>query len=278
MSKDDDTTYLIIGAGVFGASTALHLATEHPLPPSFSSIGSRSLVAAGASWDRNKVIRADYTDILYMEMALEAKKAWESDLLFKRFYHESGMFWISSAEFASTVADNYRRLGAQEDFEIVDPAEAMERYGGLFAGANYASDSKVLINRSCGWAEASNTLQMVIEAAIAAGVKYVESEIARLEFNDDGSCMGATSASGGTFSAKNIILCTGAEIPRLIADSAPDRDDIQVGDRLIASATCIGIAKLSPTDADKFRTGPVCCQDVPPGQGQSPSFSVKAGI
>src|SRR5208282_5251312 len=101
-------------------SAAISLIDREPFP-----------CQVGASWDWNKVVRADYTDILYMEKALEAKKIWRSDPLFKPFYHESGMIWISDTNFARTVVDNYRCLKAEEEFQLFIPKEARKLYNGM---------------------------------------------------------------------------------------------------------------------------------------------------
>ncbi|KAG6368347.1 hypothetical protein INS49_002552 [Diaporthe citri] len=56
-----------------------------------------------ASWDWNKVVRADYADIDYMRLALEAKERWANDALWKPFYHESGAYWVSTTDFSRRV-------------------------------------------------------------------------------------------------------------------------------------------------------------------------------
>jgi sarcosine oxidase/L-pipecolate oxidase len=108
---------------------------------------------------------------------------------------------------------------------MTKPEEVKKLYGAMFEGADYRGVTEILINRTSGWAEASKALKNVIEAAIAAGVKYIEADISSLEFDDQGSCIGVRSASGNTLSATHIILATGAGTAKLIAKSAPDRED-----------------------------------------------------
>lgn len=220
----------------------------------------------GASWDWNKVVRADYTDIFYMKLALEAKEVWRTDPLFTQWYHEDGMYWISDTALAQTVADLYTPLQASEDFELLDAAGAKGLYNGMFEDGDYTGVSQVLINRTSGWAEARNALKSVIEAAVTAGVKYVTATVASLEFCDGGSCIGVRNVDGGQIHATKTILCTGAATASLIADSAPDREDLQVGERMVAAAICTGVIKLQDQDMAQFQ-GPVCCQDVLPGRG-----------
>lgn len=261
-------SYLIIGAGVFGASTALHLIRDYPT--AHVSLVDREPFPCqvGASWDWNKVVRADYTDSLYMGLALEAKTIWRSDPLFKKWYHQDGMYWISDTTLAKEVARLYRKLGADEDYELVPTAQAQKRYRGLFADADYSNVSEVLINRSSGWAEARNCLKDVVQAAVDAGVVYHSATVASLEFDESKACIGVKTKTGNVLTADKTVLCTGAGTARLLADSAPDWNDLQVENRMIAAAICTGLIKLGEQDASDFR-GPVCCQDVLPGRGRS---------
>ena len=266
MAHSEDS-YLILGAGVFGASTALSLIRQYP-NASIRLVDREPFPCqVAASWDWNKVIRADYTDILYMEKALEAKQAWKLDPLFKEFYHESGIFWISSTDMAPTIAENFKRLQAHDDFRVASLDEAKHLHGDIFKDADYTGVSQVLINNSSGWAEAKKALKHTTEAAVNAGVKYSIADISSLAFDDEGACTGVRSTTGETFSATKTILCTGAGTAKLIADSAPAREDIQVGDRLVAAAICTGLVELSPDAARKLSKAPVCVEDLLPGRG-----------
>src|ERR1700760_2886098 len=74
---ESSNTYIIVGAGVFGASTALHLKRTKPLAKVIL-IDSLQPNPAAASFDLNKIIRADYRDIFYMKLALEAQNKWQN--------------------------------------------------------------------------------------------------------------------------------------------------------------------------------------------------------
>ena len=268
MSQPEDT-YLIIGAGVFGASTALHLIRKYPSASVRLVDREPFPCQIAASWDWNKVVRADYTDILYMEKALEAKEAWKWNPLFKDFYHESGIFWISSTDMAPTIAENFKRLNAHDDFRVVPLQEAKYLHDDIFKDADYTGVSQILINNSSGWAEAKRALKHVIETAVHAGVEYTVADVATLTFDDEGSCTGVECTSGEMLKATKIILCTGAGTAKLIADSAPQRKDIQVGDRLVAAAICTGLIELTSEAVQRLNRAPVCVEDLLPGRGSS---------
>jgi sarcosine oxidase/L-pipecolate oxidase len=261
-----NSSYLIVGAGVFGASTALQLTKKYP--SATVSLIDRSIPCqAGASWDCSKVVRADYPDILYMTKALEAMEAWRTDPLYSQFYHQSGLIWVDSKGFAQSVIENYNRLGADAKVRLADPEEVKKLYGGIFENAEYGDGAEILINESSGWVEAGEALENVIDAAVAAGLRCIEADIASLEFDDGGSCTGVKSVDGQNITAAKVILATGSQTCKLIADSAPDRADLQVGDRLVAAAIFTGMAKLSAEEAGRFRAGPIFLHAIGQSQG-----------
>ncbi|KAE8222109.1 hypothetical protein CF319_g4642 [Tilletia indica] len=86
-------SFLIIGAGVFGASTALHL--KKHFPHASVTILERSQQTSpapdAASSDLNKIIRADYADDAFRRLAVEAIAQWRTDERLRPFYHEVGL-------------------------------------------------------------------------------------------------------------------------------------------------------------------------------------------
>ena len=107
------------------------------------------------------------------------------------------------------------------------------------------------------------------EAAVKAGVKYAVADVSSLVFDEDGACIGVRSKQGDVFNATKTILSTGAGTARLIADSAPERKDIHVEDRLVAAAICTALVKLTPEAAARLSKAPVCVEDLLPGRGSS---------
>ncbi|KAI8165548.1 L-pipecolate oxidase [Colletotrichum sp. SAR 10_70] len=139
----EPSDYLILGAGVFGASTALHLIRASPRAR--ITLVDRNAAAApirvAASWDWNKVVRADYADIEYMRLALEAKQLWASDPLWAPFYHESGASWVSPSDFSQVVRENYKILGVESGLEALSVEQARKEFGGVFEGGDFTGAS-----------------------------------------------------------------------------------------------------------------------------------------
>ncbi|KAL0943532.1 FAD dependent oxidoreductase [Colletotrichum truncatum] len=271
MSEHTETSYLIIGAGVFGASTALHLIRAEPRAK--VTLVDRNAfdapIRVAASWDWNKVVRADYADIDYMRLALEAKELWASDPLFKPYYHESGVYWVSATNFSQVVQDNYKKLGVDSGLFSLPVEEARAKYDGIFEHGDYTDVKEVFINKNSGWGEAKEALRETIEEAVKLGVNYVQAEVVKLEFDGDGATTGVTTSEGKTIRASRVVLSTGAYTAKLLADSAPDRPELHAGERFVAAAVTEGFTPVSGETAAELYDGPVGISTVPPERGAS---------
>ena len=261
-------SYIIVGAGVFGSSVALHPIQKYPFA-TVTLIDRTSFPSqAGASWDCNKVIRADYTNALYMELGMEAMEWWRSDPLYQAFYHESGLVWVDNKGLPRTIINNYKKLNANDKYRLVSPEEAKQLWNGIHADANYRGVTEMLVNESSGWADATAALTKVIETAVTSGVKYVVADVEAVVFDDQGSSTGVRTEKGDLLTAAHIILATGAMTAKLLADSAPQRKEMQVGDRVVAAAICTGMVTLDNEDAEYFGSGPVFIHEIGNTLGQ----------
>ncbi|PPJ59633.1 hypothetical protein CBER1_01149 [Cercospora berteroae] len=76
-TSQEEKTILIVGAGVFGASTAYHLASQLQDASRITVIDQTPPSPdPAASTDINKIIRADYSSAFYANLAYEAMTAW----------------------------------------------------------------------------------------------------------------------------------------------------------------------------------------------------------
>ena len=270
-------SYLIVGAGVFGISTAYHLIKKYP--DASVTIVDRDAFDApsrvAASWDWNKVMRADYDDIVYCELALEAQDIFRTDALWKPYFHETGVYWICRGNHAQNVVDNYRKLGRKADISAVPIAEARKLYGGLFEDANYEGATEVLVNKTSGWAAAGDCLRAVTREALDLGVKYVTADIASLQIENDGRCSGVKTVNGPALTASHVILCTGAFTAKLLEISAvaTGRNDLGAAGKIVAGGIATGMVTLDAESHKRFAKMPVGFQDNPtnPKTGKSAS-------
>ena len=266
-------SYLIVGAGVFGISTAYHLIKQQPdaniVVIDRDAYDADSRVAA--SWDWNKVVRADYDDIVYARLALEAQDIFETDDLWKPYFYQTGIFWICRSDYAQDVVANYRKLGRKADLAAVNVEEAKKLYGGLFEDADYRGAKEVLVNKTSGWAAAGDCLRAVTRRCLELGVKYHVGEVESLVLDASGACTGVRTTEG-TLEASKVILSTGAYTPKLLEMSAEQasKPDLSAGDRIVAGGITTGMTKLDGQSFERFKNMPVGVQgyDAQIGKGQ----------
>ncbi|KAG9518922.1 FAD dependent oxidoreductase, partial [Aureobasidium melanogenum] len=258
-----DKSYIIVGAGVFGVSTAFHLIKKYPNAD--ITIVDRDAfdqdTRVAASWDWNKVVRADYDDIVYCKMAIEAQDMFKTDNLWKPYFYQTGIYWMCRSDYAQEVVDNYKKLGRAADLKAVPIDEARKMYGGLFEDADYTGVKEVLVNKTSGWATAGECLIGITREALRLGVKYKQAEVASLLL-DNGRCTGIKTAAGETLTAKHTLLCTGAYTPKLLeyCAQASGNNDLCAGDRIVAGGITTGMTRLDEDSYRRFASMPVGVQ------------------
>jgi sarcosine oxidase / L-pipecolate oxidase len=250
-------SYLIVGAGIFGTSTALHL--QQTKPGAIITLLDRTPFPnpSSASHDLNKIVRADYADIFYMRLALEAVHRWRNDPLYQKFYHETGMAFTENIGMGRATIKNYKALGAAVKAEILTLEDARGRFSGVFKDANWDGAEECFWNPGSGWGEAEGALRNAIQAAIDQGVRYREATVTTLMIDTNGACTGVCIQDGESLTADHIILCTGALTAKLLADTAPTNKRLQVSGRLIAAGAVSCTARVAPEKMAHFKEAPV---------------------
>lgn len=272
MSSGKDS-YIIVGAGVFGVSTAYYLIKKYPNASvtlvDRDAYDAESRVAA--SWDWNKVVRADYDDIIYCKLALEAQDIFKSDPLWQPYFHETGLIWTCRDDYGRVVIDNYRRLGRKADIKVVSIEEARKLYGGLFDSADYTGVKEVLINPTGGWGAAGDSLRAITREILKLGVKYEVAEVATLLLSKDGQCSGIKTAKGKVLKATHTVVSAGAYTPTLLEYSAVNSGlpNIAAGFRLVAGGITTGMAKLDDESHAIYGSMPVAFQGYTAKQGKN---------
>ncbi|KAK1763777.1 L-pipecolate oxidase [Phialemonium atrogriseum] len=254
-------SYLIVGAGVFGVSTAYHLIQKYP-DASVTLVDRDAFDAdsrVAASWDWNKVVRADYDDFVYCQLALEAQDVFKTNPLWKPYFHQTGVYWTCRSDYATNVIAHHHKLGRKDDIIALPVSEARKLYNGLFDDADYSGVKEVLVNKASGWAAAGDCLRAITRKALDLGVKYVTAETAWLQTDGRGSCTGIKTATGDVLTASHVILCTGAYTPKLLELSAAKigLPNLRAGDRILSAGIATGMAQLDEKEYEKYVNMPV---------------------
>ncbi|KAI5866133.1 sarcosine oxidase [Durotheca rogersii] len=309
------STYLVVGAGCFGASTARALKRTHPDAEVVLADPAPPPDERAAAHDFNKIVRAEYDDPLYMGLALEALAAWSPDAgsqpdsadVVAPFFRRTGALWSITRERTRALVANYEAfLGAgNAPLEALSLDDARRRFPALeacqFPGGGAepwgGSPEQCVLSPRAGWADAQGALGAVIQEAERAGVRYEVATVAKLTFAfgsgsggdvdaGDGKaarCTGAVTTDGRRLAAKNVVLCAGAYVPWLLADSAPDRPALHAGDRMRAAAVLMALFRVppGPEGLAKFEGAPVIVhpfgeypsESIPPGSPHGPELA-----
>ena len=260
------TSYLIIGAGNFGAATALTLAKRGNTKVTLIDTTAYPNPRA-ASHDVNKIVRDDYPDKLYMRMLIKAMPKWRNDELYSTFYHEVGMLRADASDFGDESMAAYKAMGIPNDSEYLPVDEVRRRWNGAFATANFDSLDKILFNPTVGYAEADKALGAVVQAAVDEGVEYVVGVMRKLNIDAGGQCTGITLETGEVLRADKILLATGARTAALLAHSAPENKQLHVGERVVATGAISFYAKLFGERKERFAPIPVLKNCLPQVKG-----------
>lgn len=225
---------IIVGAGVFGLSTALALSKR----PAFSSTKITLLESSpvhpnptGSSVDSSRIVRADYPQLAYARLALEAQELWrnqEDD----GWGGEGRYTEVGFALVAETGSDGYgyvRRtmeniksvLGEVERsedgtvgrIEELNGVEEVKRVTGGALGGDWG-----YVNWGSGWANAEGGVRYAMSKLDRERVQVlIGREVVSLVYDQDGTAVtGVRFASGEELSADLVILATGAWTSKLV--------------------------------------------------------------
>lgn len=99
------------------------------------------------------------------------------------------------------------------------------------------------------------------------GVEYIEADVSKLEFDEEGATTGVITSTGEVLRADCFILSTGAYTAKLLADSAPSRPELHAGDRFVAVGVTEGFTSVSGENAAQLHDGPVGIAVLPVERG-----------
>lgn len=249
VSAETERSVIVVGAGVFGLSTAYYLSIRgyksvtvldrHPVP-------SRE----AASSDVSKIIRSDYADPLYARMGLEAVQAWQSWDMFKDLYSVPG--WILSAQtssvpFVAKSIDVSKTLGVQ-GIEQLTTEEIRGKFP-VITGPLDGYNINVW-NPSAGWVHASSAMMRMKQAAEVHGVRFVSGEaghVHHLLVNKSGDCKGVATHDGSSRSADLVVVATGAWTPSFV----------DMEGQLTAKGHAVAHIQLTPEETEHYQSLPI---------------------
>ncbi|KAK4051216.1 hypothetical protein OIV83_003038 [Microbotryomycetes sp. JL201] len=257
---------LICGAGCFGAATALELlqqtrnsASDKPLEVILLDRGAEPPATDSATSDHNKIVRLDYTDEFYAQLANEAMQKWRTDPLYKPHFHECGVVVAASKQDASgskyvngSLAVNLKEQMRQADKEAyrLNTAQDIKRLYGVETGS--FEGLTAYYNESGGWADSRQSCVDVLAECRKLGATFIAGEATNLMFEDRDNgkrrVRGVKLRDGREISADMTVLASGAWTSLLLPECAQD---------LLPTGQVVGTIQLTKQEADMYKDVPV---------------------
>ena len=248
-----DNSILIIGAGTFGLSTAYSLAKagynkvtvlekSGTIPPKLS-----------AGNDLNKIIRAEYEDPFYTDLALKAIEAWKKTPLFAPYFHQTGYLLATSSDAPEkskrSLAKSLASISQHPVFrDEITPIESRSEISAVAPVFDGPMNWKGYFNRLAGYAHSGDALTAAYSACCALDVEFhLGDGVTSLDFSDD-RCVGVTTASGRRHAADVVLLTLGASLASVLP---------QIDRQVVAKAWSVGHIQLTPDEAARLRGIPV---------------------
>ena len=255
---------LIIGAGIFGTSTAYHLSKSPSTKRSVAVVDRTPFPPEhAASTDINKVVRQDYTSPFYMDLATEAMHAWETwpELAGKGYFHRTG--WIALGakgnDLGPRIRKNFQDRG-NDPTSTLTIEQVRRRFGGIFQYSNFNDMDGAYWNPEAGWCDAGMATAELMQAAVNNGVKYTCGDVKRLVLSQDQGVSSVELEDGSTLTADKILLATGAWTSSLLT-GIEDQLNIPVPQRIEeqvkAAGVCVVHYPMHFTELEMLKDMPV---------------------
>ncbi|NDJ52908.1 MAG: FAD-dependent oxidoreductase [Chloroflexi bacterium] len=215
--------FLIVGAGIYGITTALEL---HEQGHSVAILNPDQIPhPLAASTDVSKVVRMEYgSDVEYMAMVDEAIDGWHAwnDQFNDTLYHEVGVILAVRQPMDSGANtwewESYQNLQKRgHKPERLYPEALADRYP-VFDHHNYVDG---FYNPRAGFAESGRVVATLTDHARQLGIAVHEGQTAEELVQEDGKVIAVKTREGETFAAGHVIICAGAHTPYLVSDLQP---------------------------------------------------------
>ncbi|KAJ5222244.1 uncharacterized protein N7469_008484 [Penicillium citrinum] len=256
---DKSERIVIIGAGVFGLSTALQLKEE-----GYASVTvlDRSMppVPDGSSNDISRIIRFDYGDAVYARIAKEAFDLWQQPEYSDAFYPTTCL-WVSQDSStpeqpiqpkAKEYSDKTKRVLTQigqEWHALKSVEETKEKFPDL-TGRLATPGFDGFYNDIAGWADAGKAIARLASRCVSAGVSFItgrNGQVIDFEKDGNGAIKAVTTADGGRVSGDKFIVATGAWTASLIP----------TWNSMLAAGQLVGYLKLTPEECLQLKDMPI---------------------
>ncbi|KAF2443176.1 fructosyl amino acid oxidasesarcosine oxidase [Karstenula rhodostoma CBS 690.94] len=238
---------LIIGAGTFGTSLAVHASKAYP-DASRITIVDRWCPDGpvedknAAAIDINRIIRTDYTSPLYCNLANEAIHFWFWNMEVQGHFHKAGWTVFDGPSRDRDFSDGVRRTFQERGSNVIKEVDAdkLIKDHDVLRGLHGENLGKGYYNPEAGWVNAAKATKAYLRVAESRGVKRITGEVEELLLRDGGTGLeGARLRDGTILRADKVVIAAGAWTSSLLS-SLEDALDIADKDRIERQATAVG--------------------------------------
>jgi sarcosine oxidase/L-pipecolate oxidase len=240
-----EPSILIIGAGTFGTSTAVHLSKQYRDPTRITLLDRWAPDAPvgdkhAAAVDINRIIRTDYEAPLYCDLAHEAIHFWFWSIAVQGHFHKTGWVVLEGEDggFGAGVKRTFEERASKHAVNV-DASEVVKK-NGVLRGLNSEHFSNCYQNLEAGWCDAASATKAYLRTAESRGVRRVTGEVVELLLDDrKGALRGVRTKDGQTLIADRVVLAAGAWTSSLLS---PVEDALRIDekDRIERQLTAVG--------------------------------------
>jgi sarcosine oxidase len=224
VTKSKTYDVVVVGAGVFGAWTALHLARRGQRVLLVDAYGPAN--ARASSGGESRIIRMGYgADELYTRWAMRSLAQWKElfasmargDGAAPPLFHETGVLWIAREDDAQCKATTTVLKRCNAPFELLGSGELHERYPQIWLDDGL--DAGVL-ETSSGVLMARRAVAEVVERAASDGVEYRQARIETPGASEGGqrTLDGVLTSGGERIAAGQFVFACGAWLGKIFPE------------------------------------------------------------
>jgi glycine/D-amino acid oxidase-like deaminating enzyme len=211
--RDGSYDVAVIGAGVFGAWTALHLCRSRLRVALLDAYGAGNPRAS--SGGESRIIRMGYgADEIYTRSAMRSLELWREFCTGAEppLFHETGVLWIAPRSNAYTESTRLTLEACGARFEIFDEAELGARYPQM----ELAAGAWGVFEPESGALMARRAVQAVVDRAVHDGAIFIPEAAAppggrrRLD--------AVSTSAGGALRAAVFVFACGPWLPKVFPE------------------------------------------------------------
>ncbi|KAF6823315.1 sarcosine oxidase [Colletotrichum musicola] len=249
---EKDSRIIIIGAGVYGLSTAVQLASEgfrhvvvldRHMPP----------VPDGSSCDISRVIRFDYGDEDYTNVAYDAFLRWSQEAKYKDIFHPSSFILTGSMtgkdeSWIDKTTAQLNRKGLP--WTKLDSSAAAKRAFPVLSGNLAEPSFSGYFNEAAGWADASKAIVQLRDECLERGVSFIcgkAGTVNGFDTDSEKNIIGARTLGGDTILGDHFVLAAGAWSSSLVSTY----------NSALATAQVVAYTPLTDAEVQRYKSLPI---------------------